>query len=60
MLLDVTAVGDRLVAVGTRGHVLLSDDGESWRQVDTPVRAALTAVTSHGDEVWAVRVAARG
>jgi len=56
LLLDVTAAGSRLVAVGDRGHILLSDDqGRAWRQVPTPTRAALTAVhfpdPRHG---WAV------
>ena len=46
LLLDVTAVGDRLVAVGARGHVLVSDDeGDNWRQIDTPVSVLLTAVS---------------
>jgi photosystem II stability/assembly factor-like uncharacterized protein len=44
LLLDVTRAGPRLVAVGERGHVLLSDDdGRTWRQVPVPVRALLTA-----------------
>jgi len=48
--------GDRLVAVGQRGHVLLSDDqGKSWRQAEVPVSSDLVAVAfpsaSHG---WAV------
>ncbi len=56
LLLDLTAAGPRLVAVGERGHVLLSDDqGQTWRQALTPTRATLTAVTfadpRHG---WAV------
>lgn len=45
LLLDVARAGDRLVAVGERGHILLSDDaGRSWRQVAAPTRVALTAV----------------
>ncbi len=45
LLLDVTAVGDRLVAVGDRGHVLVSTDkGGAWRQVPAPVNVMLTAV----------------
>ena len=57
LLLDVARAGERLVAVGERGHVLLSDDaGRSWRQARTvPSRTMLTAVAfvdaSHG---WAV------
>lgn len=46
LLLDIVRAGDRLVAVGERGHVLLSDDsGITWRQVLVPTRATLTAVT---------------
>jgi len=49
LLLDVARAGDRLVAVGDRGHILLSDDeGAAWRQVITPTRAMLTSV-SFGD-----------
>lgn len=45
MLFDAVAVGERLVAVGERGHVVLSDDaGASWRQAPTPTRSALTGV----------------
>ncbi|MFM2044572.1 MAG: hypothetical protein RLY86_3148 [Pseudomonadota bacterium] len=56
LILDAARAGDRLVAVGDRGHILLSDDnGTTWRQVSVPADSALTAVTfvddSHG---WAV------
>jgi photosystem II stability/assembly factor-like uncharacterized protein len=45
LLLDVTRAGERLVAVGERGHILLSDDnGQSWRQGSVPVSVTLTAV----------------
>ena len=46
LLLDLAAAGTRLVAVGERGHVLLSDDkGASWRQAKSvPTRVMLTAV----------------
>ena len=45
LLLDIARAGDRLVAVGERGHVLLSDDdGETWKQVQVPTRTMLTAV----------------
>jgi photosystem II stability/assembly factor-like uncharacterized protein len=44
-LLAVTRAGQRLVAVGERGTVLLSDDeGRRWRQASVPVRVSLTAV----------------
>jgi photosystem II stability/assembly factor-like uncharacterized protein len=56
LLLAVTRAGDRLVALGDRGHVLLStDQGRSWTQSSTPTRALLTGVSfpdaRHG---WAV------
>ncbi len=56
LLLDVARAGQRLVTVGDRGHVLLSDDeGRTWRQVIVPTRAMLTGV-SFGDAQhgWAV------
>jgi photosystem II stability/assembly factor-like uncharacterized protein len=55
MLLDIAEAGDHLVAVGERGHILLSDDGSSWRQVDDPVNVMLTAVSfPDADNGWAV------
>lgn len=37
--------GNRLVAVGQRGHILLSDDqGKSWQQASVPVSSDLVAV----------------
>ncbi|WP_256678211.1 YCF48-related protein [Pseudomonas sp. PB101] len=56
VLLDVKRAGNRLVAVGERGIVLLSDDdGKSWRQAAVPVSATLTAVTfANPRQGWAV------
>jgi len=56
VLQSAARAGDRLVAVGERGIVLLSDDqGKTWRQVPVPVSVGLTAVrfvdAQHG---WAV------
>jgi photosystem II stability/assembly factor-like uncharacterized protein len=57
LLLDVDRAGDRLVAVGAWGHVVLSDDdGLTWRQArSVPTRRTLTSVSfpdaQHG---WAV------
>ncbi|MDX1355897.1 MAG: YCF48-related protein, partial [Halomonas venusta] len=56
LLLDVASLGKRLVTVGDRGHILLSDDnGASWVQAKVPTKQMLTAVffvdDSHG---WAV------
>lgn len=46
LLLDLALAGSRLVAVGERGHVLLSDNkGETWRQArSVPTQNLLTAV----------------
>jgi len=45
VMLAVANAGPRLVAVGERGIILLSDDeGNTWRQVPTPVQVSLVAV----------------
>ncbi|MFV3076323.1 WD40/YVTN/BNR-like repeat-containing protein [Niveispirillum fermenti] len=56
LILGAARAGDRLVAVGERGHILLSDDnGASWRQVAVPANAALTGVAFADDrQGWAV------
>ena len=57
LLLDLALAGKRMVAVGERGHVLLSDDqGVTWRQSKSvPTRAMLTAVFFVDDSYgWAV------
>jgi photosystem II stability/assembly factor-like uncharacterized protein len=55
LLLAIAQASGRLVAVGDRGVILLSDDGAKWEQVASPVHATLTAVSfadaQHG---WAV------
>lgn len=56
VLLGVTRAGSRLVAVGERGTVLLSDDnGARWRQAAVPVSSSLVAVQFiDGQQGWAV------
>ena len=45
LLLDGQVLGDRLVVVGERGHILLSTDaGRTWRQSPVPTRVTLTCV----------------
>lgn len=44
ILLGIAQAGERLVAVGERGHILLSDDGQHWRQVPVPADAMLNRV----------------
>jgi len=52
VLMDITRAGDRLVTVGERGFVLLSDDaGDTWRAVGTPVTRTLTGVAFNGDKL---------
>jgi len=54
MLLDITRAGDVLVAVGERGHVITSRDGETWVQAEhVPTRSTLTSVVSAGGRLWA-------
>jgi photosystem II stability/assembly factor-like uncharacterized protein len=48
LLLDANPAGDAIIAVGERGHVLRSEDqGVTWRQIQVPTRAMLTAVAFH-------------
>jgi photosystem II stability/assembly factor-like uncharacterized protein len=56
LLLDGARRGDRIIAVGERGHVLTSADcGRSWVQAKVPTRDLLTAVTMGGSDLaWAV------
>ncbi len=45
LLSGLARAGQRLVAVGQRGHVLTSDDaGKSWAQAEVPVSSDLVAV----------------
>ncbi|MFK3800183.1 MULTISPECIES: WD40/YVTN/BNR-like repeat-containing protein [unclassified Pseudomonas] len=51
VLIAVTATSARLVAVGERGIVVLSDDnGLTWRQANVPVSVTLTAVQFLNDQ----------
>jgi photosystem II stability/assembly factor-like uncharacterized protein len=56
LMLDVTRAGDRLVAVGAYGTILLSDDGgANWQQASVPAQVTLTAVSfPTPDQGWAV------
>ena len=55
LLLDGQVVGDRLVVVGARGHILVSDDdGRTWQQRPVPTRTTLTSVFFVNDQLgWA-------
>lgn len=54
LLLDITQAGEQLVAVGERGHILRSSDGEQWEQDSVPTLATLTALSFTGNKGWAV------
>ena len=56
LLVDAARAESRLVAVGERGHILVStDDGANWKQANVPTRSLLTAVHMHdGRRGWAV------
>lgn len=56
LLLDITKISpDKLVAVGERGHIIISSDALNWQQAEVPVQTTLTSVffldEHHG---WAV------
>lgn len=56
LLTDIIDVnGQSLVAVGERGHILLSTDGVRWQQASVPVRANLNSVYFVSKQLgWAV------
>lgn len=55
LILDIAQTQTNAIAVGERGHILLSETGRDWRQVEAvPTRSTLTAVTAVADKVWAV------
>ncbi|RJG08982.1 glycosyl hydrolase [Pseudomonas cavernicola] len=55
-LLDLVRAGQRLIAVGQRGHILYSDDaGKNWQQAAVPVSSDLNAVHfPSAEQGWAV------
>lgn len=54
LILDIGTSNDRAIAVGDRGHVLVSESRSDWRQVEVPTQVMLTAVTAVGNDAWAV------
>ena len=56
LLLDVSVTDGLMVAVGERGHVLVSrDGGASWIQAEVPTRTLLTGVFMRDAQLgWAV------
>ncbi|PCJ45366.1 MAG: hypothetical protein COA99_05005 [Moraxellaceae bacterium] len=56
LLVDAIAVNDKLVAVGTRGHILVSQDGgKNWKQAKVPTQNLITGVYfANEKDGWAV------
>ncbi|MDD2103657.1 WD40/YVTN/BNR-like repeat-containing protein [Pseudomonas putida] len=56
VMLSVARAGQRLVAVGERGFIIVSDDnGSTWKQIGSPVSMTLVKVRFIDDlEGWAV------
>lgn len=56
LLLDITKVGlSKLVAVGERGHIIVSADAINWQQADVPLQVTLTNVFFIDESLgWAV------
>lgn len=52
-VLDLAYNGSKMVAVGDRGHLLAHVDND-WRQISSPSKALLTAITFDGKKGWAV------
>ncbi len=53
VLLDIDA-DSFVVIVGERGHILVSEDGNTFSQKNVPTHSTLTATTVVGNHVWAV------
>ncbi|GAA3570849.1 WD40/YVTN/BNR-like repeat-containing protein [Marinobacter xestospongiae] len=56
LLTDAATAGDRIIAVGERGHIIVSDDeGANWSQGQVPVSVTLTGVDfPTANEGWVV------
>lgn len=54
IVLDAVHTLSGYIAVGERGHILLSPNGVEWTQASqVPTRSTLNAVAAVGDDVWA-------
>ena len=55
LILDLATASNRAIAVGERGHILVSESRTEWRQIEgVPTRATLTSIATIGDLAWAV------
>lgn len=53
LLLDISKSDTGFVAVGERGNIITSADGQAWVQSQTPTRSTLTSVSVQGSNIWA-------
>lgn len=55
LIMAIQRYHGRYFAVGHRGHILFSDDGETWTQAEVPVRSTLLDINFPTPELgWAV------
>jgi len=50
LFLDLTRAGENIIAVGERGHILVSQDEQIWQKSVVPSDATLTSVYFHDDK----------
>ncbi len=55
LLLDIMQMAKgSFIAVGERGHIVISENGIDWKQAEVvPSRSTLTVITEHDDLIWA-------
>ncbi len=53
LLLDAVQTAAGYFIVGERGHILMSEDGQDWKQAAVPTRSTLTSITSADGVLWA-------
>lgn len=52
LLADAERIGNRIVAVGDRGYIVITDDqGKSWRRAKSPAAPLLTAIDFLDDQL---------
>ena len=51
LLTDITKVGDKFLAVGERGHIIYSTNGQDWQQANVPVNVLLTSIAFGNSEL---------
>ncbi|GGA84233.1 hypothetical protein GCM10011521_23260 [Arenimonas soli] len=53
LLLGAVQTSAGYFVVGERGHILVSEDGQDWKQAPVPTRSTLTSITSADGVLWA-------